>query len=164
MSANRDYSAHSAVLSTDFITMLDSHPDSFDCLFYSARLDTAENVAAAAGAVDVVGSIEGSHRKIDYADPVPSRARIVHDEGLSLLAYEAGEGMDLASGSEPVVILLKEGNVPKQSVISWLEKTGPAETDTKTVYYYVLESRPFGRAPVAGMKHYCIPFLNEGEL
>lgn len=160
--SNRDYSEQSAILSADFLTMLDSHPEAFDCLFFFAELSTAEVVAPGV-ARDVVGSIEGSERKIGYADPVTSRAMIVPDEGLSLFAFESGHGEDIRSGKEPVVILIKESTVPKQSVITWTEKTGPGEADEKKVSFYVLESKPFGKAPVAGMKHYCIPLLSGGE-
>jgi hypothetical protein len=157
---NRDYTAQSTVLSADFITMLDHHPESFDCLFFKAELSAPEDVTPSS-VTDVVGSIEGTERKISYADPVESRARVVPDEGLSMLAFEAGQGEDAHSGAEPLVVLLKESNVPKQSIITWTDVTGT--TTTKTMTYYVLESKPFGRAPVAGMKHYCIPMPSEGE-
>jgi len=160
--SNRDYSENSAVLSADFLTMLESHPESFACLFFGSELSTAE-VVAPDGVTDVVGSIEGSERKIEYADPLPSRAMIVPDEGLSLFAFESGHGEDSKSGNNPVVILLRETTVPKQSIVTWTEKTGPGNTDEKSVSFYVLESKPFGKAPVAGMKHYCIPLLSEGE-
>ena len=164
--SNRDYSEQSTILSADFLTMLNYHPESFACLFFKSELSTAEVVApdgVTDGVADVVGSIEGSERKIEYSDPVASRAMIVPDEGLSLFAFESGHGEDSKSGNDPVVILLKETTVPKQSIITWTEKTGPGDTDEKDVSFYVLESRPFGRAPVAGMKHYCIPLLSEGE-
>lgn len=159
---NRDYTAKASVLSSDFLTMLNNHPESFSCMFFKAVLSTPETVAPE-GLVDVVGSIEGTERKIEYDDPVPSRAMIIPDEGLSLLAFEAGYGEDVASGVEPIVVLLKEPVVPKQSVITWIEKTGTRINDKKTVSYYVLESKPFGKAPVVGLKHYCIPLLSEGE-
>lgn len=155
---NRDYSAKSAVLSADFLTMLDNHPESFRCLLFKPTT-VAEDVTPST-IEDVVGSIEGSERKLSYNDSVESRAMIVPDKGLSLLAFESGQGDDTVSGVEPIVVLLKEATVPKQSIVTWIEKTTTGE---KTVSYYVLESKPFGKAPVAGMKHYCIPMMSEGE-
>lgn len=159
--SNRDYNETSAILSADFATMLESHPEAFDCLFYKAELGTKE-VTAPSIIEDVVGDIEGTQRTIEYADPVPSRAMVAPDTASSN-AYEAGHGEDYYSEEEPVVILLNEVIVPKQSIIKWTEKTeiDSENTEEKTVSYYILESKPFGRAPVAGMKHYCIPLFNE---
>ncbi len=158
----RDYTKNTAKLTHDVTKQLDEHPDSFDCLYYRADTETPEDMVSLLGVQDVVGSSESSSRKIAYAEPVQSRARIIYDEGMTFLAYESGHDEDYGSATEPVVILLRETNVPKQSVISWKEKS--EDGTEKVVFFYILESRPYGRAPAAGMKHYCIPFLNDGEL
>ena len=157
----RDFRARSVVLSQDLITMLDSHPDAFDCLLYRAVRSAPENVVAGLVA-DVVGSSEGSERRIEYADPVETRGMLVPEDGFSLLAYSGGEtDGNIDSAERPIVLLLKESNVPKQSVITWMEYT---DTESmKEVRVYILESKAFGKAPVAGLKHYCISMHDESE-
>jgi hypothetical protein len=159
----RDYRPRSAVLSQDFITMLDDHPDSFDCLLYKAIRSTAENVVEGL-LLDVVGASEGSERKIDYADPIETRGRLVPEEQFLFAAYTDGTiDENIGSSDQPMVLLLKEADVPKQSVVSWLEFTGQG-TETKEIRVYILESKAFGKAPTVGLKHYVIPMKDEGEL
>lgn len=162
--ANRDYRERSAVLASDIQARLEQHPDSFDCLIYRSIRSTAEDVVAGLVA-DVVGSSEGSERKIDYADPVEARALIVPDEGFLFSAYTEGSDEENINSSQgPLVLLLSESNIPKQSIVTWNEFIGQADTDTKEVRVYVLESKSFGKAPSAGLKHYCVPMLDEGEI
>lgn len=163
MATPRDYRERSEALSTDFTTMLEEHPDAFDCLLYRAVRDTAENVVEGL-VVDVVGSSEGSERKIDYADPVETRAMLVPEEQFMFLAYTEGStDENIGSTDQPLVLLINEQNVPKQSIVTWTEYTGQGE-ETKEIRVYILESKAFGKAPTAGLKHYCIPMNDEGEL
>lgn len=159
----RDFTNRSAVLSDDIITMLDEHPDAFDCLLYRAVRSSVENVVE--GLVeDVVGKSEGSERKIDYADPIETRAMLVPEEQFLFTAYTSGSvDENMGSTDQPLVLMLKEQNIPKQSVVTWLEYTGDGTT-TKEVRVYVLESKTFGKSPTAGLRHYCIPMKDEGEL
>ncbi len=156
----RAYSLTSGVLSQDFKTLLADDPESFECLIYKAT--SQQETVAPSVIADVVGSSESSTRKITYADPVISRALIVPDANLQLLSFGAGEGEDTVSGKEPVVILLEEDSVPKQSVVRWTEVD--VNDTIKTLDFYILNSEPFGKAPVAGYKHYCIPLLSPGEI
>lgn len=158
--ADRDNSLLSTVMSADFQTMLDHHPESFPALFYEAVLTDPETVAPSA-VVDVAGSIEGSERKISYNDAVDTRAMRVPDDDLQFTAFESGSGEDTRSSSDPVVLMIKQGTVPRQSIISWTEKTG--DDTSKRVSYYVLESKSFGKYPTSGLKHYCIPLMSENE-
>ncbi len=161
--SNRDYSELSRVINNDFLTMVDEHPESFDCLFYPATEVTENPVPQ--GYEDVVGALDTTERKIDYGSPVQSRAMIVPDEAItgSLIAFGSGTDVDTFSGTEPIVILIKEPVVPQQSVISWSERISIDDDSERVLSYYVIESKPFGRAPVAGMKHYCIPLYSDGE-
>jgi hypothetical protein len=164
MSLNpRDYRERSAVLSADFANMLDNHPDAFDCLLYKAIRSTPENLVL--GLVDdVVGAAEGSERKIEYADPVQTRGMLVPEEQFLFAAYTDGAiDENVGSAEQPLVLLLKEAEVPKQSVVTWVEFTGQGAA-TKEVRVYILESKAFGKAPSAGLKHYCIPMIDEGEI
>lgn len=162
--APRDYRDRSSVLSSDFATMLDDHPDAFDCLLYKSIRSAPENVVT--GLVDdVVGSSEGSERKIEYADPVQTRAMLVPEEQFMFMSYTDGStDENIGSADQPLVLLLKEQDVPKHSIVTWNEMTGELDTDIKEIRVYILESKAFGKAPSAGLKHYCIPMKDEGEL
>jgi hypothetical protein len=143
--------------------MLDNHPDAFDCLLYKAQRATAESVVV--GLVeDVVGASEGSERKIEYADPIETRAMLVPEEQFLFSAYTDGStDENFGSTGQPIVLVLKEHDVPKQSVVTWLEYTGQG-VETKENRVYILESRGFGKSPSAGLRHYCIPMNDEGEV
>lgn len=158
----RDYREHAAVASADMATMLDNHPDAFDCLIFKAIPGSEENVAA--DVTDLAGSLESTTRAIDYADPMPSRCMIVPDEGLRLAALSNGTDADYWSEEQPLAVVLKEQDVPKQSVIRWREFSEDPDGEPRTVTMYVLRSEPFGKSPIAGMKHFCIPFQAAGEI
>ena len=159
----RDYRERSNVLSTDLVTWLDDHPDGFDCLLYRAIRSNPEDVTDGIVA-DVVGSSEGSERKIEYADPVETRGMLIPEEAFLFSAYTDGSvDENVGSTDQPIVLLLKEQDVPKQSVVTWMEYSGLG-AETKEVRVYILESKAFGKAPSAGLKHYCIPMKDEGEI
>jgi len=155
----RDYSSFAEVASQDFLTMLTYDPEAFDGSFYKAILTSKENPVSEI-IEDVVGSVETAESRIDYEDPVPVRVKIVPDESLKYIAFEDGDGADYHSGEEngPIAILLNVAIVPQQSIISWTEKKD--DTNNITLSYYILKSAPFGKAPVIGYIHYCIPLFN----
>lgn len=160
MDARRDYRETGAVISGDVSVLLSSHPEAFDAFLFRAISGSEENATEVA---DVVGTLESSEVRIEYADPIPVRALIVPDDSVAWGAFSDGTGENPLDESGPMVLLLSEATVPKQSVVRWLEYTGQGDDDTREVAVYILKSQPYGKAPVFGLKHYCIPLMSAGE-
>jgi hypothetical protein len=162
----RDHRPTALVVSKDFKTMLDQHPEAFDCLIFKANLESATTSQENVLVQDFATGIESDSLTISYADPIPSRAKIHVEEGQLFSSY--ADGGDSIAGSpddsSPMVLLLKEDSIPRQSVVMWKEMIGQDDTEIKEVYMYILHSASHGVAPVIGVKHYCIPFDAIGEL
>lgn len=148
----RDYRKHSKAIAGDLATQFDQDPDAFDILLYKPDLDSQESVTSQ---TDVVGSLESDERALEYADPIPSRAVRVPFE-FRFLALEEGDAPSQDSqDKQPVILLIKEPDVPKQSVIQFEEYVD--DENTRIATYYVLYSEAYGQAPVITYAHYCVP-------
>lgn len=156
----RDYRETGAVVSGDMAVMLSAHPEAFDAFLFRSISGSEEN---ATEVTDVVGNLESSEVRIEYADPVPVRAMLVPDESAIFGAFSDGTGENPLVDGNPIVLLLSEAVVPRQSVVRWIEFTGQGATETREIAAYILKSVPYGKAPVFGLKHYCIPLISAGE-
>ncbi len=138
----------------DVLLSLDDDPENFDVLLYKAKPSEMEN--AASDTEDVVGSLESGERAIGYDVPVPTVARFVQYDWPELTATLDGsypnEGM---IDETPVVLLLREQNISKQSIIEYDEYD--ADDQVRRVRLYVLDSKPYGRTPVICWHHFCVP-------
>jgi hypothetical protein len=149
----RDYRVHSKSIADDLDDQFDQDPDAIDILLFKARHDLKETVTTVP---DVVGALEASERAIQYDDPISTKAIVVPFD-FRFMALDSGQaaGQD-NEGNQPIILLIKEDNIPKQSVIQWDEYISDSDVERRT--YYVLFSEAYGQAPVITMAHYCIPF------
>jgi hypothetical protein len=138
--------------------MFDQDPDAVDLLLYKALIGNPETVVETE---DVVGSIEADERAIEYDDPIDTRG--------IFLPFDFGGIMAMDSGAQPgdfevpVVMLIKETDIPKGSVVQYDEYV--SDTEVQTFSMYILKSEAVGQAPSITMKHYMIPFFDdEGAL
>ena len=150
--AARDYRSTNQTLAAALNALLDQSPNAIDIILFKALPGTEEVVAEGA---DVVGTMEARERRIDYAAPVNTKGLIIPNE--SMIFGMAEDGESPVPGEEPIVMLVKAPDIPKQSVI-WYESYIDA-TNTEEYYYYLLKSEPIGKAPSIIMKHYFIPFF-----
>lgn len=160
MDTRRDYRETGAVISGDVSVLLSSHPEAFDATLFQAVSGSEENATEVS---DVVGTLESSEVRIEYADPVPVRAMLVPDDSVMLGAFSDGTSNNPLDESGPVMLVLSEAVVPKQSVVRWLEYTGQGDDDVREVAVYIVKSAPSGASPIFGMVHYCIPLMSAGE-
>ena len=152
MMAARDYRTTNQALSTALYALLDQSPNAIDVILFKALPGTEEVVAEGA---DVVGTMEARERRIEYADPVNTKALIIPEE--SMIFGFADDGESPIPGEEPVVMLIKGDDIPKQSVI-WYEDYVDA-THTEEHYMYVLKAESVGVSPAMITKYYLIPFF-----
>jgi hypothetical protein len=149
----RDYRLHAGSIAGDLAAQFDQDPDAIDILLFKARHDLKETVTETP---DVVGALEASERAIQYDDPIPTRAIVIPFD-FRFTALDDGQmAGQSAEGEQPIILLIKADDVPKQSVIQWDEYVSDTEVYRRT--YYVLFSEAYGQAPVITMAHYCIPF------
>lgn len=160
MDTRRDYRETGAVISGDVAVFLASHPEAFDATLFKAISGSEENATEVA---DVVGTLESTEVRIEYADPIPVRAMLVPDEFVISGAFSDGTGNNPLDESGPLTLVLSDQTVPKQSVVRWLEYVGQGDEDVREVAVYIVKSAPSGSSPIFGMVHYCIPLLSAGE-
>jgi len=149
----RDYRETGAALADNLKAYLESHPDAFDCLLFTAIDGVGEIVVPGE---DVVGSLERNERAVTYSDPVPARALKVPDGIPVVVTDDAGEAEGYLDA--PIVLILNVAEVPKQSVIQYAEYSD--DSTVRTVNVYVVRSESMSSIPGASglLKHYCIPF------
>lgn len=159
----RDHRQLSSVMSEDFKIMMDNHPEAFECLIFKA-LECSTNPSDGL-TEDFASALEKKEESISYASPVPSKAIILPEEGISFQTFGDGLDGDAALNENGMTtLLLREESVPNQSVVLWKEYTGKTDSEVKEVYMYILSSDTYGVAPVLGIKHHCISFDAPKEL
>ncbi len=161
----RNYRQIATVSDADIDTLLDTHPDAFECLLFKAIIGSEEQLAP--DVTDYAGSLESTKVGISYADPIKTKAFMLPEEGFRMPALMDGSDADYYDndGQQPVVLLIKEKDVPQQSVIRWREAADDANAEPRTITMYILRSDSMGRSPsVSKMRHYCIPFPASGEI
>lgn len=159
---NNDFREYNLQVAGDMMTLLDCRddPENFDVRLYRARIAELETTTEMP---DVVGTLETNERAIKYDEPVETIARFVQYEWPDLRAGLDGAVVNEGSIEEtPVVLLLREPNVPRQSVIEYDEYDD--NDQLRTIRLYVLESRPYGRSPVICFHHFCIPMAGVLEV
>lgn len=160
----RDYRAHRNAIAADLSTQFDNDPDAFDILLYKPNLEAQESVTSQP---DIVGSMEADERVLEYGDPIASKALKIPFDFRFLALDEGDEPSQDSQDKQPVILLIKETDVPRQSVIQFEEYLD--DTAIRIATYYVLYSEAYGQAPVITYAHYCVPmadddaFLYEGE-
>lgn len=160
MDTRRDYRETGAVISGDVSVLLANHPEAFDATLFRSISGSEENSTEV---TDVVGTLESAEVRLEYADPIPVRAMLVPDDSVMMGAFSDGTSDNPLDASGPVMLVLSEGVVPKQSVVRWLEYTGQGDDDVREVAVYIVQSAPSGASPIFGLIHYCIPLISAGE-
>ncbi len=153
MTQPRDYRETGQALAANIQAMIENHPDSFECDLYEAIPSQVETVAPG---VDVVGTLESEERSISYKTPVEIRAILVPAPELALLGVTVDGAEADGYMDAPVVLRLSAPKVPEQSIIKYFEYID--DDEVKEVLLYVQSSVAIGKAPGAGLLHYCLPY------
>jgi len=150
----RDYRNHVNSIAGDLADLFQQDPDVFDVILFKAQPAVLETVTSV---TDVVGSLESDSRRLTYADPALTKAILIPFD-FKFFATEDGflpnDGTD-----QPVILLLAEQDVPRQSRIVWQEYSD--DETMRLVSFYVQSSEAYGQAPVLTMAHYCLPCIDD---
>jgi len=147
----RDYRDFSRAMADDFMVYVRNHPDAFEALLFKPDQDSPEKTAVN---TDVVGALEAEERALEYQDPAIVKVVQIPDE-FPFGSVDAGGEPD-GNADQPVVLLIGDPSVPKQSIVQYREFIN--DTDLRAVSLYVMRSEIIGEAPGACEKHYCVPF------
>jgi len=144
-------------LRQDLAATIAGHPMSFDVVVFPAANQRQEDVTAPALGGDVVGTLEASERDLEYGEPFVSAALEPNNALEHYPMLDAGSGYGLESDdSEPYRLLLKEGPVPKRSVVAFVVDTG---NGLAMRAMYVLKGDTIGSKAPAGTVYSLIPYL-----
>ncbi|MCC8380060.1 hypothetical protein [Xenorhabdus sp. PB30.3] len=134
----------------DLQKTLDINPNAFDCLLFKANLNALEHLSQS----DVVGNLESREETFSYSSPTITRAiELPHDSGsIQMMAF--GDGTD--EGEEVFQMLIKELNVPEQSVL-WIEEQTSDET-IQVRLLYIIKAEPIGKHGSGGFKYNLMSF------
>lgn len=134
----------------DLQKTLDINPNAFDCLIFKAELAALEHMDEH----DVVGNLEAREETFSYRSPTITRAIELPNEGVSIQMLALGDGTD--EGEEVFQMLIKEPNVPEQSVL-WIEER-LSDDEIKVRLLYIVKAEPIGKNGAGGFKYHLMPF------
>ncbi|EII3125346.1 hypothetical protein LG822_002304 [Vibrio parahaemolyticus] len=135
---------------SDLQKTLDISPNAFDCLLFKAQLNALEHLEDS----DVVGNLEAREETFSYSSPSPTRAIELPNDGSSIQMLAFGDGTD--EGEEVFQMLIKEPNVPEQSVI-WIEELVDGE-EIQVRLLYIVKAEAIGKNGSGGFKYHLMPF------
>ncbi|NHB94559.1 hypothetical protein [Photorhabdus cinerea] len=134
----------------DLQKTLDINPNAFDCLLFKANLNALEHLSQD----DVVGNLESREETFSYSSPTITRAIELPNDSSSIQMMAFGDGTD--EGEEIFQMLIKELNVPEQSVL-WIEELTSDET-VQVRLLYIIKAEPIGKNGAGGFKYHLMPF------
>lgn len=142
-------------LTQDFNAIIEQHPMAFDVIVFPVAGEK-ETVAAPA-MEDVVGSLESDERQLSYGEPFITLAlEPQHSiEAYSMLSAGDGYGIE-QDGGDAWRLLIKQGPVPKRSVVAYVTDTGQG---LALQVLYVMGASSIGRRAPAGYVYQLIPYL-----
>ncbi|MGP9633808.1 hypothetical protein ACT3R7_12145 [Halomonas sp. AOP43-A1-21] len=142
-------------LTQDFNAMIEQHPMAFDVIVFPVGGEKEDVTAPAMQ--DVVGSLESDERQLSYGEPFvtlalePQHSIEMH----SMLSSGMGYGVEQEGGT-PWRLLIRQGPVPKRSVVAYVTDTGQGLA-LQTLY--VMGANSIGRRAPAGYVYELIPYL-----
>ncbi|WFQ78146.1 hypothetical protein PXH59_00425 (plasmid) [Xenorhabdus sp. SF857] len=135
---------------SDLQKTLDINPHAFDCLLFKANLNALEHLDKD----DVVGNLESREETFSYSSPTITRAIELPNDSSSIQMMALGDGTD--EGEDLFLMLIKELNVPEQSVL-WIEE----QINDETIHVrllYIIKAEPIGKNGSGGFKYHLMPF------
>lgn len=159
--APRNYRPAGGVLHETFATMLQKHPEAFDCIIFPARSSEHNEVMADNHAVGTL--LDRDERAQEYEAPVAGRTMIVPSPEAVFAADASGQFESFHSATDAVQMLVSVPGLRTYSLIRWREYISLESEETVDRTVYVTEVRPMGRSLGAGMLYVCRPLLAEGE-
>lgn len=157
----RNYSPLGSILSHDYKSVLEQHPEAFDCIVFPAKSPEHDETIAVNESVATV--LESDSRAQKYDTPVYARAMLVPKQELDYDATESGQYEAFTDSSDAINLMLSV-QVRRYSLIQWLEYIALDRDETIERTVYVRDILPLGRTLTAGATYVCYPLPAVGEV
>lgn len=159
----RDYNRTCDVLNHDIVTMLEHHPEAFDCIVYPA-LESEQNEIEAVNKPNVT-LLDRDERKQTYGEGLVARAMSIPDEAVAMGLVDSGlyEHFESVTATGAINLVLSVKAVRSFSLIQWMEYADHDDVVERTVY--VADIKQCGHSMgVAGCIYVCYPLTSVGDL
>lgn len=157
----RTYKPAGSVLNQSYATMLQEHPEAFDCIIYSAKSSEHDEIIADNEPVGTL--LDRDERGQEYEPPILGRAMIAPKMELAFDATDSGLFESFHAASDSIALLLSENGLRKHSLVQWEEYLTLEGDETVERVVYIADMRPMGRTLNAGMIYICYPLPAMGE-
>lgn len=150
------------VIRNDWITAIESNPDSFQALLYTPVEVTAQVEDSDYEEV-LFNKLDTNQQALEYADPVIVSVLDNPDDMAPLVLESGGEAVN--NFEEPMALRIGRHNVPVGSVLEWEEVA--TEDTTRRCWWYVHSGVALGTT-LSAVIHNVIPCrdfegMNDGE-
>lgn len=157
----RSYKPGAQVLNDTYATMLQSHPEAFDCIIYPAKSSEHDEIWADNAPVGTL--LDRDERAQEYDTPILARALIVPRQDLAFDATDSGLYESFHAASEAMTMLLSIPGLRRHSLVQWSEYLSLESDETVERVVYVSDEKPVGRTMNAQMLYTCYPLPAMGE-
>lgn len=157
----RSYQPCAQVLQNVYATMLDAHPQAFDCIIYPAKSSEQDEIIADNRAVATL--LDRDERSQEFEPPVNARAMIVPKAEMAFDVTESGSYESFHAPGEAITLMLSLSGLRRYSLIEWQEYLAPDSDETISRIIYIADEKPIGRTLNAQMLYVCYPLPAMGE-
>lgn len=157
----RSYRPVGQVLSQSYETMLQSHPEAFDCIIYPAKSSEHNEIISDNKPVGTL--LDRDERAQEYDAPVLARAMIVPKRELAFDATDSGLYESFHAASEAMTLMLSILGLRRHSLVQWKEFISLTGDETVDRMVYIADEKPVGRTLNAQMLYTCYPLPAMGE-
>lgn len=157
----RSYRPGGQALNDSYATMLQAHPEAFDCIIYPAKSSEYNEILADNEPTGTL--LDRDERAQEYDPPVLARAMIVPRQELAFDATSSGLYESFHAASEAMTLLLSENGLRKHTLVQWREYISLTGEETVERVVYIADEKPVGRTLNAQMLYICYPLPAMGE-
>lgn len=157
----RSYRPGAQVLNDTYATMLQSHPEAFDCIIYPAKSSEHNEILAENEPVGTL--LDRDERAQEYDPPALGRALIVPKQELVFDATDSGLYESFHAASEAMTLMLSIPGLRRHSLVQWKEYLSLESEDTIERVVFIADEKPVGRTLNAQMLYICYPLPAIGE-
>ncbi len=157
----RSYRPGAQALNDAYATMLQSHPEAFDCIIYPAKSSEHNEILADNEPVGTL--LDRDERAQEYDPPVLGRALIVPKQELAFDATDSGLYESFHAASEAMTLMLSISGLRRHSLVQWEEYLSLDSEDTIERVVFIADEKPVGRTLNAQMLYICYPLPAIGE-
>lgn len=157
----RSYKPGAQVLNDTYATMLQSHPEAFDCIIYPAKSSEHNEILADNEPVGTL--LDRDERAQEYDAPVLARALIVPKPDLAFDVTDSGLYESFHAASEAMTLMLSIPGLRRHSLVQWKEYLSPDSDENSDRVVFIADEKPIGRTLNAQMIYICYPLPAMGE-